>query len=397
MRPHMTGLLPATLGRGRVSGGMLASAPAGDVIGVADWKVSCGEVSITSSAPWTSRSSGACEANDIAVDAGGRVFVSGVDGVTFYDGELMNHDGAYLNPASGSYQTNGAGAHAVAAFADGSIATSIGATIVLFPADPTLAAIKTIPMATATGGLAASHDGGVLYSAVATAGHVVVRRLINPSLPTPTLTVSSTKRMIAFGGTLTVSAHLGGQHTNAAVRIYGRHSDGSIVKVAEGAVNAGGVLSKTVHPGQNTSYFAEYDGDAGSSSAISLSIPVYVHDVVTTVARNAYAVRSGIRLFKYRTSCITSGVGCPTFTLHVSPSHAGQKVSVYIEHRSVSGSWQEAGTTSFRLNRRSSVSVFHHYRTSSARSGYWRVRSSFPNDGDHMYGSSGWVTYRVVL
>ena len=90
-------------------------------------------------------------------------------------------------------------------------------------------------------------------------------------------------------------------------------------------------------------------------------------------------------------------MGCPTFTLHVSPSHAGQKVSVYIEHRSVSGSWQEAGATSFRLNRRSSVSVFHHYRTSSVRSGYWRVRSSFPNDGDHMYGSSDWVTYQVVL
>jgi hypothetical protein len=84
-------------------------------------------------------------------------------------------------------------------------------------------------------------------------------------------------------------------------------------------------------------------------------------------------------------------------TLHVSPSHAEQEVSVYIEHRSAFGSWREAGTTSFRLDRRSSVTIFHHYRTSSVRSGYWRVRSSFPNDGDHMYGSSGWATCKVVL
>ena len=156
--------------------------------GASDGALDGGHVLITSTTPWQSTSSLACLGNYIAVDNAGPTFVSGRLGVTYYDGESMNHAGDYTNPPTGQYTTGGA-AHALSAFSDGSLAVAVRKQDAPVWARPDPGS-KTLAVNASVGGLGASADKSNLYAALSGGGLVTVRRVINPFLPTSALTLT---------------------------------------------------------------------------------------------------------------------------------------------------------------------------------------------------------------
>lgn len=236
----------------------------------------------------------------------------------------------------------------------------------------------------------AAYAGDIRY-APADSAHLDV----SVSFQKPAVSLVAGKSLITYGDRIALTATLGPTHTNRVVRITRVAGDGSRSLVAQGPVDANGHLRVLTTPGRTLRFVTEFAGDDWFAPR-SAGLKVRVRAAVTLAANNAYRTVGGVRLFHYRTSCITTGRGCPQFTARVRPNHAGRYIDFVLSHR-VGSHWVRAGNARFRLGRTSRRAVLIHYRDANIRTGLWRTRVHFFADADHLAATSAWLVFRVTL
>jgi len=209
------------------------------------------------------------------------------------------------------------------------------------------------------------------------------------------VSITAGRSPVTYGSKVTLTATLGTTHTNRVVQIVRVNPDGSHAIIGQGAVDADGHFRFVAGPKQTNRYLAQFPGAAWFAPTASKAVTVQVRPVTSLIARNAYRTVSGIRLFHYASSCVTSGRGCPVFTGAVRPNHAGKLVEFVLQRRTGTR-WKAAGSARFRLGRLSQQTVFLHYRSATARTGLWRTRLHFFADSDHVAADSAWLTFRIT-
>jgi hypothetical protein len=183
---------------------------------------------------------------------------------------------------------------------------------------------------------------------------------VKVSARSPGLTIRLNRSRIAYGTSTTLTAHLGASHTNRDVSIFRTPAGGTKTPLMTATVDAAGNVSIDVSPTRNTVYTVEYAGDdydSAASASATLSVLVVLDNSMSRYARRSRDHYD----FRYSANCAKHGIGCPVFTVRVTPPLPGQEVSVQLDRLVKSGSYGYVDTFYTRLGRRSSASVIFRY------------------------------------
>jgi hypothetical protein len=291
---------------------------------------------------------------------------------------------------------------------NGSLALSGGASVSGLPIDITKSVDGGSPVALPS--TATASDGSFSVTDTPAAGSVVYRAIfagatnvsaenayakVAVKRKTSALSVALSKSTVKLGDAVTVTAHLKGGSTNRTVTIWAVPSGGSKQKLEQGKVNRKGNLSARHKPTRKTKYYATYTGDAHWTADTSSSKTVHVVPRWSRKIIGGYATVNGVRLYHYSSKCSpTNSTGCPAATFTLSPNHGGERV--YFQGRYCHNGKCIDDSGSFRLNRKSKISVFIYYGDKSIIGWTLNFRMRFPGDTDHTASTSAWVKTKVT-
>jgi WD40 repeat protein len=219
------------------------------------------------------------------------------------------------------------------------------------------------------------------------------RQDVQVLIRTGALTISASSRVVRFGHSVVVTAHLGGWHTNREVTMY-QLVDGVRSTIEVGNVNRHGNLSVTLRPTRNMGVSVTWAGDDWYTSDWARhSIPVRV--AISGRLAGYTATTGKYRVYPYRSSCPASGSGCPRFTISVRPNHAGMPVGFTIQEATPSG-WEYAGGGSAKLKTTSTSTIVLVYRTRVIAGHRFRILAGFDADDDHWGAKTPWRYFTIT-
>lgn len=172
-----------------------------------------------------------------------------------------------------------------------------------------------------------------LYVTTETGSGAVVMHVVSyPDRLPDTLTVATSRGSIRYGGTVTITAHLGKFGSNRAVTIW-RHNAGGgrYFRLVTGNVGPLHNLSFVDKPSYNQIYYATYAGDSSYQPVTSVAKLVYVHELVHGSLSGYYATSSGYHLYH-------PGVH-PLYSISTAPIAVDNCVTVVLERHTSSG-WE---------------------------------------------------------
>jgi hypothetical protein len=218
---------------------------------------------------------------------------------------------------------------------------------------------------------------------------------VNVTGTATTLTLHPSAALINHHTAVTVTAHLSAHGTNGTVSIYEQGVGGSRALVRTAAVDADGNMKATVTLDITNTFDAVYNGDPLYNPATSAKIKVAVRVAITGAQSGYYGTSAGYRLFHYRTTCGSNGIGCPTYNVAVSPSHTGEKVAFTLQQLTASG-WRTAGTASSTLGPLSKTKILLLYNTRSIIGLKFRWHATFAGDARNASNTTGWAYFRIT-
>jgi hypothetical protein len=335
------------------------------------------------------------EVSGMAISPDGATFVAAASAA------VWRYDVATLTQ-QGSYSTNGARADGLALSPDGGyVAAVVGDGVSFYHAD-TGALIGTrslSPQSSAFGQIAFSADGMQLYAptwASFRTAPITFRVLPNAILPTPTLTVKTSASTVGYGGHVKLTVHLGGTHTNHAVRIYKTVYGGSRTLLKTVTVSSAGSYTFT-SPAltRRTTFQAEYDGDASSSFATSTKVTVKVRALVSIAPSGFYAVSGAYHLYHYRAGCWTSTAPCPVLVGRIRPARGGASMTFVMQHHTASG-WVTSVKGVATTDSRGYAKAIFHYTGSAFIGLGLRAHVIWGGDAGNLGGKSHWTYLRIT-
>ena len=207
--------------------------------------------------------------------------------------------------------------------------------------------------------------------------------------------ISLSKHIITYGQQITIRIQLKHWHTNRTVELT-RKTVGK-PRVSLGIIDVGptGIVTLTVKPKANSTYRADWAGDDWYAAGHSNEPPVDVHALVRDGIAGGYAVRSGVHLIHYHSSCPTQGRSCPIVHGTVLPNYAGKPIYFTLQVRA-NGSWHTFATAHFRIPSSGTKSAGLVYRNRSVIGLLQRFRADFGGDADHLRGRGRWVKFMVT-
>jgi hypothetical protein len=210
-----------------------------------------------------------------------------------------------------------------------------------------------------------------------------------------TVTIDVSDRGVTFGQAIKVKAHLHGGDTNRVVRIYAQPSGGHKQLLKKGTVGNDGVLVVSTKPARNTAYSATYTGDAGWKGDSSGSVSVTVRVRWSGKAAGGYATSNGFRLYHYSSTCRSgTSTACPAATFTLAPNHAGQKVTFLGRYCKGGKCISDPGT--YRLNKKSQVTVHIFYSSPEVIGFSLYLRFKFAGDSDHEGATSKVIKEKIT-
>ena len=206
-----------------------------------------------------------------------------------------------------------------------------------------------------------------------------------PDWQTLTATMQASPAAIAFGQSVTLTAHLHWYETtsNLDLSVYRRPVGGPASLVTSGAVDVSGDLVVQVEPTKTTSYYATWSGDGDHDGITGGSISVGVHVLVRARVSGFYGTSGSWRLFHLGRPIRQRGT--------VVPDHSGKRLVFEAQVRR-DGAWRDFARSSFLIRADGSASAI----LTPSRRGNYRVRNIFKGDADHLGGTSRWILVRVT-
>jgi hypothetical protein len=316
------------------------------------------------------------------------LFGQSFDGIHAYSGADATQLGLYPR----SDQVN-----AMAVNGDGSLVAEAGfAAVQLFHGGTYDTPFATIDVVGGITGLAFTADEQGLYVAAASDSGPSVYTVSLTQIATPDLTISAAKTDVPYHGRVQLTAQLGGYHAGETLSVYAVPDGGAPSLVGSGTLDGNGILELLSPPlTRNTSFYAHYDGDQGTTAGDSDSIGVTVHVIADLKLPGGYRTNAaGYRLFHFRRSCASSRVDCPALVGSVSPNRAGHQLTFRVQRHTASG-WHAVSATSRKIaadGRAHSILAY----PSRAIGSLWRVRVLFPADAAHGGGQSAWRYLQIT-
>jgi hypothetical protein len=215
----------------------------------------------------------------------------------------------------------------------------------------------------------------------------------DPTKTPGSLTVSAGKATVPYGGSVKVTAHLGTASAQKTVSVYRQPAGGARTLVATGTVDGAGNFSAPVALKRNTTFTAEWVGDATYGKTTSAGRKVGVTLLMAGALSGAYGRSGNYRLFHYHSSC-ASGRGCPVYAATVKPSHAGKPVTFVLQRRTASG-WSTVGQLALKLNKRSAAAVIFRY-TAAAKGKAFRMQAVYKGDTANVRSGTRWAYIKIT-
>jgi hypothetical protein len=217
---------------------------------------------------------------------------------------------------------------------------------------------------------------------------------VNVAQTQTTLTLATSKQAILYGQTVKLTAHMTGGLPGLPVTIR-RTANGVTSILAEGVLGTGLNFSVNAQPKVNTSFTASFDGDVSHLPSNSQPHVVGVAPVITAALTRSYGHSGSYKLFRYHSSCASSGGLCPQFTIHLKPNHAGKYVYTLLQGHTSSG-WRNIVSWRHLLNR-SSTAVFNvRYLNTGVIGHSYRLAAVFNGDRDHVGAARGYYYFKIT-
>jgi hypothetical protein len=207
------------------------------------------------------------------------------------------------------------------------------------------------------------------------------------------LTIRLSRRVVTFGHSVRVTAHLAGWHTNRRVTLY-KLVSGVRHVIADGAVGPRGNLAVTLSPKRNVGVSAAWAGDDWyTADTVKRSIPVRV--ALAAHLTGYYSTSGKYRMYHYTAACPSSHRGCPRFAISVRPNHAGKLATFAIQQATATG-WRTVASGTVRLRSTSTAALLLLYRNSSVIGHRFRILATFSKDGDHWGAQTPWRHFKIT-
>jgi TolB protein len=205
------------------------------------------------------------------------------------------------------------------------------------------------------------------------------------------------KRIVPYDGAVKLTMHLYSPvTTNGVVTVFSTPYGEPTQLFASGGVDAVGNFSTTVHPKKRISFYATWSGDAGHpGGGITQPVTVRVVPRLRGVLTHFDSRAGKYRLYNYARSCTNQGHGCPTYSVSLTPSHAGKKLHFQLQlfYR---GRWRDALRYKRELPRNGKLVEIFVYGNASIVGLPTRVRSYFDGDVDHLPVKTRWSYFKVI-
>ncbi len=209
-----------------------------------------------------------------------------------------------------------------------------------------------------------------------------------------TLSLHGSATHVVYGHTVTLTAKLTGAPSGSVVTIT-RDVNGAKSVVTNGRVNADGIVTVTVKPGQRTIYSARFAGSAGFFPSSSGTVTVTVSPVLGGSLSKPYATQSGYKLYHYRASCATSATSCPVFTETFTPANPGHLVYVIVQQHTSNG-WNKVAEWSGTLGPQSKAAIKIRYTKTSVIGPAFRLLAHFPAGPTFAGANKGYWYFKIT-
>jgi hypothetical protein len=236
------------------------------------------------------------------------------------------------------------------------------------------AALRFSPPA-GTASYFARYEGDATWAASKSAKVVVTVQKLATSIA-----LNINRLHVVYGDTATLTAHLKGGSGVKRVGFYAI-SGGHRRLVDTVRANADGVAKLVVTPPRNTTYSAEYLGNATWARSASNQVQVKVAVRVAGQMTRFVSKKNGVAVY----NCCRA-----YYAFKVAPNHAGNSVAVrvyYYQH-----GWHSLGTQNFKLGKNSTAEIYINVKGGV---GYlFRTRACFTGDADHLGGCADYSQFR---
>jgi hypothetical protein len=216
-------------------------------------------------------------------------------------------------------------------------------------------------------------------------GPFALSLLDGPAQIRPTLTITPSRTLVPFGGSVALTVHLSGHGTNGLVDIYRTVPGQAERLVATVAVGPGGSATFTARPAFNGTYRAVSAGDDLYVPARSTSHQVNVR-VAATISQSGWYASSGAYRLYHRDNAAW-------FMAHISPNKHGHCVRFQLGIRRANGTWASLNSRCLSLSTTSSVRIG--VRGMVVGQSY-RMRVLYGGDALNLGGASTFAHFRAT-
>ncbi|MDX6255954.1 MAG: hypothetical protein QOJ11_2288 [Frankiales bacterium] len=217
---------------------------------------------------------------------------------------------------------------------------------------------------------------------------------VNVAQTQTSLSLTASKQAIITGQSVKLTAHMTGGSAGLSVTIT-KTANGVSRILAEGVLGTGLNFSVIAQPKVNTSYIVSFSGDVSHLPSQSQPRGVGVAPLITAALTGNYAKSGLYRLFRYHSSCASSGSLCPIFTIHLKPNHAGKYVYTLLQGHTSSG-WRNIVAWRHPLNRLSTALFKVRYLNTRVIGQSYRLAAVFNGDRDHVGAARGFYYFKIT-
>jgi hypothetical protein len=236
-------------------------------------------------------------------------------------------------------------------------------------------------------GLQFTPDSSTLFAVTqpGTGENLEFRVLTTPTVARlqTTLGLTTSRSTVNYNQKVTVTATLNGATAGRQVTFYAEPEFGPRTAIATGTTNSLGKLSRVFAMKGETTFSAEFAGDATYDAANSANRIVRVRALTKVTFSGFYRKSGKYRLYRLGKS--------PKLTGRVTPNHAGQFLK-FVAQRQVGRRWRTFDTGTFGIESTGAAYVIVRIR---AR-GNIRIKATFAGDADHLGSTSPWAYARIT-
>ncbi len=201
----------------------------------------------------------------------------------------------------------------------------------------------------------------------------------------PSLTIATNAASYHYRQTATVTAHLGGTHTNRTVQLKVTPYGAAITGLKTGTVNSSGYLTASYAVTRRTTFSAVFAGDdIWEPRTVTRTVTAYAS--LAEQMRGYYTTSGAYRV--YHTSAD------PLIGVTVAPNHGGQCLAFLVQQY-YSSAWHNALSNSCIPLNSSSFTAAQISGTHSAGV-IARVRATLPGDAYNLRTDGAWLYFRFT-